>query len=114
MVNRPPKASANEPGQASDPRYEIVFEARSSARDTLSGLVATLKSLGERGGAAIGDAYALAAGSFLNRKEWLEDLNAERRVRRRAQARPPGRTPVSVPAISPTPEDTVATRKASV
>jgi hypothetical protein len=42
-----------------------------------------LKALAERGGSAAGDVYAVAAGAVLNRTERLEDLNAERRFRRR-------------------------------
>jgi hypothetical protein len=52
----------------------------------LSGLLAQLKSLGERSNAAIGGAYALAARSVLGRLERLEDLNAERRFRQRPRA----------------------------
>jgi len=42
--------------------------------------------IGERAGAALGDAYALAASSVLNELERFEDLNAERRFRQRSQA----------------------------
>jgi hypothetical protein len=47
-------------------------------------LFAELKSLAERGGAALGDAYTSAASSVLTRIELLEDRNAERRYRQRA------------------------------
>jgi hypothetical protein len=44
-------------------------------------LLAELKSLGERGGAALGDAYALAARAVSTEIERFEDLGAERRFR---------------------------------
>lgn len=47
-------------------------------------LFAELKSLAERGGAALGDAYTSAASAVLTRLERLEDQNAERRYRQRA------------------------------
>jgi len=47
---------------------------------------AALKSLGERGGAVFGEAYARAARSILGRLERLEDLNAERKYLHRSRA----------------------------
>jgi hypothetical protein len=51
-------------------------------------LFAELKSLAERSGAALGDAYTRAASSVLTRLEQLEDQNAERRSRQRAEPSP--------------------------
>jgi hypothetical protein len=105
MTNRPRKAAskscAPERALPSDPRYELVFETRSFAKRTLprrapervdpSNLFAELRSLGKRGGAVLGDVYAVAAGYFLDHWERLEDLNAERRLRQRSKASPAGR-----------------------
>lgn len=64
-----------------------VAVRKPDARVGLSRLISGLKSLSERSGEAVGETYARVAGSFLQRVEWLEDLNAERRARQRAQAR---------------------------
>jgi hypothetical protein len=58
-------------------------------------LLGELKVLGERGGAALGDAYARAASSVLNEVERLEDLNAERRYQQRSKARASSRAAVA-------------------
>jgi hypothetical protein len=79
MPNRPQKTFARRP------RYELVLESRAREQGALSSLLAELKSLGERSGSAIGNAYALAASTFLNGRERLEDLNAERRFRQRSK-----------------------------
>jgi len=82
---------------ASEPRYEIAFEVSPAPRQSSTvqsttlksgapGLFASLKALGERSGAAVGGAYALAARSVLRRIERLEDSNAERRLRQRSAA----------------------------
>jgi hypothetical protein len=97
-----------------DPRYEITFERRLAAKVALSSLLGALKSFGERGGSALGDAYARVAGSILNEKERLEDLNAERRARQRSQA---ARGPIaSAPAarLGSMFEETTSIRKANV
>ena len=88
--------------KASTAKYEVVFESKSvlptlstlvaglkrSATPSLSGLVGELKSLGERGGGALGDVYARAASTVLDRIERFEDRTAERRYRQRAKSRP--------------------------
>jgi hypothetical protein len=92
MTNRAAKAAAKNPGPGpSEPRYELVFERRFLTR-----VVAELKSLADRGGSALGDVYALAATSFLNRSERLEDLNAERKYRQRSSSN--ARASVRAPA----------------
>jgi hypothetical protein len=48
-------------------------------RFELARLSAGLKQLWQRSGEAIGDAYAVAATAFLERRERLTDLNAERK-----------------------------------
>jgi len=63
-----------------------VLVKRPPVRRRFPSLLAELKSLGERGGAVLGDAYALLSGSVLSRLEELEDAHAERRYRR-AEAR---------------------------
>jgi hypothetical protein len=75
---------------AFDPRYELVFERR-----FWNSVFAELKSLGERSGAALGDAYAVVATSLLERSERLEDLNAERKFRQREKSRPSLQSTVS-------------------
>jgi len=55
---------------------------------TLS-VLARLKSLAERSGSVLGQGYALAASTFLNGLERLDDLNAERKYRQRARPRRP-------------------------
>lgn len=70
-------------------RYEIVFEDRVSLKDAFSGVVSGLRTLSARSSSLLGDAYASAAGAFLERKERLQDLTAERRQRqRRARTQP--------------------------
>jgi hypothetical protein len=99
MANLPHETPAKRPGLSrslpADPRYEIVFQKKPSEPRAVSGLFAELKALGERGGSALGDAYALAASSLLNRLERLEDLNAERRFRQRPTAGPSRRRAAS-------------------
>lgn len=101
MAKRFQKASTKPRGLAqtlrTDPRSEVVFDKRA-----LTGLLAELKTLSERSGSVLGDAYARAASSLLNGRERLEDLNAERRFRRRSKARPPsaGARDKAVRAIS--------------
>jgi hypothetical protein len=89
-----PKTPERQP--SAEPRYELVFESnlvgkgprpRRPSGTTLSSVLRELKALRERGGAALGDAYALAAKSFLQRWESFEDRAAERRIRQRAQGR---------------------------
>jgi hypothetical protein len=82
-----------------DPRYEIVFERRGTGSAAVSKLAGGVVSIAQRMGAALGDAYALAARSVLHALERLEDSNAEQRVRRRSK-RPPGDAPLR-PAESP-------------
>jgi hypothetical protein len=107
MANRPQTASAKkrrlDQSRRTDPRSEITFDKRA-----LSSLLAELKSLSERGGSAIGRAYARAASSFLNGTERLEDLNAERRFRQRSQPKPSAgaRVPAAISS-----EATSSTRK---
>jgi hypothetical protein len=94
-VKRLQKASAKSPrlvrALPTDPRYELVFEEPAAEHSGLSTLLLELKSLSERGGAAIGNAYALAASSLLKGKERLEDQNAERRFRQRSESGRPAR-----------------------
>jgi hypothetical protein len=97
MANRPPKSAASKPHLV-DPRYEVVFEET----HVFANVVAELKSIGARSGSALGDAYALAAGAFLNGKERLEDLNAERRLRQRSRASKPSPAPVRADDLEPT------------
>jgi hypothetical protein len=99
MTNRSLKISAKQRGI--DPRYQITFELRPSAKVALSSLFGVLKSYGERGGSALGDAYARVAGSILNEKERLEDLNAERRLRQRSHAA----REAPVPSLASLPEE---------
>lgn len=54
---------------------------------SLPSLLAGLKALAERSGALVADSYARAAGSFLERLERVEDLNAERRFQQRSGSR---------------------------
>ena len=70
-----------------EPRREVGQRRRRPRRGAVGRWLAELKLLGARGGAALGDAYALAASSVLNELERLEDLNAERKFQQRAQAR---------------------------
>lgn len=60
----------------------------SSARsNTLTRWSAGVKSLWQRGGEAIGDAYAVVATAFLERREQLEDRNAERKFHHHTSSR---------------------------
>jgi hypothetical protein len=93
----------------SDPRYEITFERRPKV--ALAGLFSVLKSYGERGGSALGDAYARVAGSILNGTERLEDLNAERRLRQRSQGARSLASRAAVPSLAIVPEETPASAK---
>jgi hypothetical protein len=68
------------------PRQQVARRKKPSRRSALPGWLDGLKLIGERAGAALGDAYALAASSVLNELERFEDLNAERRFRQRSQA----------------------------
>jgi hypothetical protein len=91
VANPPRQTSAKKHGTVpADPRYELVFERR-----FWESVFAELKSLGERSSSALGDAYALAATSFLNRSERLEDLNAERKFHQRSKARASVHAPAS-------------------
>jgi hypothetical protein len=103
MTNRPLKTAAKQPGI--DPRYEITFEHRPSAKVALCRLFSVLKSYGERGGSALGDAYARVAGSILNETERLEDLNAERRLRQRSHAARGPASRASAPSPASLPEE---------
>jgi hypothetical protein len=78
-----------------EPRSEVGQRRRRPRRGVVARWLGELKLLGERGGAALGDAYALAASSVLNELERLEDLNAERRFRQRLQARAASRAAVA-------------------
>jgi hypothetical protein len=63
-----------------------MVELPRNAQAKRSVLLADLRSLAQRGGIAIGEAYARAASSFLTQLERVEDRRAERRFRQRAQA----------------------------
>lgn len=104
------------PVPAADPRYELVFEpnlaakgprprrrkARSSA--SFASVLRDLNGLRERGGAALGDAYARAAKSFLERWESFEDRAAERRHRQRSRRRRSSSAPAAAsPEKTPSP-----------
>ena len=67
-------------------RQTVARSKKPSRRGAVPGWLDGLKLIGERAGAALGDAYALAASSVLNELERFEDLNAERRFRQRSQA----------------------------
>ena len=93
--------TANRVHKQSGTKYELVFERdrripslssliaglKAPATPTVSGLLAELKAIREKGGGAIGDAYARAASSVLERVERFEDLNAERKHRQRKSGR---------------------------
>jgi hypothetical protein len=64
-------------------RFEIVHETSSP----WSVLYRNLSSLGEAAAQALGEIYAAAAQSVLERKEGLEDRLAEQKARRRIAAR---------------------------
>ncbi len=68
-------------------RYELVFEDSSSARGSRPSLLASLKALGQIGGASVGNAYAVLATTVLHGIERLEDLSAERRLKQRSHGR---------------------------
>jgi hypothetical protein len=109
-------ASEADPKPPPDPRYELVFEPellrneprqtsndrrqRPRPRGSFAGVLRELSELRERGGAALGDAYARAAKSFLDRWESFEDKAAERRYRQRAQ-RPQTKPSAAKPAPRP-------------
>jgi len=91
-VNLPKKTSEGKRVRVSRTRpkrvpsgHEILVEKKVATKGSLLGLLTELKSLSERGGAALGAAYAAAASTFLQEKERLEDLNAERRFRQHAR-----------------------------
>jgi hypothetical protein len=69
-----------------NPRYELVFEGQLSGRRRGANVIRELRTLGQRSRSTIGDVYAAAARVVLNGIERLEDLNAERRFKRRANA----------------------------
>jgi hypothetical protein len=114
-AKRPPKAPAKKqartPARPLEPRYELVFESKTVGKGALPALLARLESLGARGGSALGDAYARVASSLLVRKERLEDLNAERRFRRRAKAARAAGSPPQEQAVSQ--QAVASTRKVS-
>jgi hypothetical protein len=110
------------PQPPADPRYVLVFEpnlvtkgprprprrVRASASGTstrgplssasFSGVLRELNGLRERSGAVLGDAYARAAKSFLERWERFEDRAAERRQRQRSQRRRSSSAPAAASA----------------
>ncbi len=91
MTSRPPNSSerrALPQARPADARYEIVFPRRPPAASLISGVFSALKGAFSRGGEAVGDAYAAGARVVLERKEALEDLNAERRQGARRGAAP--------------------------
>jgi hypothetical protein len=98
----------------SSDRYEIVFDNSFSGGGAWASVFAALKSLGDRGGAAIGGAYVLAARAFLRGTERLEDLNAERRFRERANGTPAARARQSAqgttPGVSSGPQKSLPTK----
>jgi hypothetical protein len=100
-----------------DPRYEIVLETtalrrtrKASASGSGAALPAGVAAFARRVGVAIGEAYAVAASSVLRAAERLEDLNAERKFRKRSNrqsatapaARPPPPAPPETSIPSPT------------
>jgi hypothetical protein len=105
------------PGPAADPRYELVFEPNLFARGprprsrrsaassrpsvsnaSFSSVLRELNGLRQRGSAALGDVYARAAKSFLERWEGFEDRAAERRYRQRSQRRRSSSAPAAASA----------------
>lgn len=66
--------------------YEIVFPKKPPASSAIKALFGFLRDAWGRGGDTVGDAYAAGARVVLDRKEALEDLNAERRHRPAATA----------------------------
>lgn len=63
-----------------------VYDIAPDRRPAIVRLFVQLRSLARRGEAAIGEVYAVAAGSFLTRVEQLEDRRAERRFRQHSDA----------------------------
>ena len=88
----PPKPANRRPlpqARSAAVGYEIVFPKRPAAAGAVSALFGLLRGVWERGGETAGDAYAAGARVVLDRKEALEDLNAERRHRARAGSERP-------------------------
>ncbi|MFC3692326.1 hypothetical protein [Chenggangzhangella methanolivorans] len=81
---RPPAAGAAKrralpQGRAASQAFEIDFPKRPKGASAISALFGVFRDAWSRGGDAVGDAYASGARVVLDRKEALEDLNAERR-----------------------------------
>jgi len=82
MAKVPQKGAANGSVTRTGPGYQLEF-APSLLRDRpASRLFVRLEELRERGGSAVGDAYAVIAGHVLVGVEWLEDFAAARKSRR--------------------------------
>jgi hypothetical protein len=100
VPNSPQKTSVTQnETDRSDPPFELVFERR-----FLVSVFTGLKSLAERGGSALGDVYALAATSVLNRSERFEDLNAERKFHQRSRSNSSSSARAAVRAPAPDPQ----------
>ena len=81
MPNRTPKSTnlrRLKPAAVSNPRFEVVFERKVWPKPSFDGLFSRLKTLGERSGGAVEDAYARVAGSVLDWFERQQDADAER------------------------------------
>ena len=88
-ANRLLRAVPSEPAPQREPTTARTQPTGDQGRSSAGGLpsvLAELKSLSDRGGSAIGDAYAVAARGFLLGKERLEDERAQQRARQRSQA----------------------------
>ena len=84
MAKIPQKGAATAPVTRSGPGYELEIAPTLLRERPASSLVVQLEELRERGGSAIGDAYAVIAGHVLVGVEWLEDFAAARKERRLA------------------------------
>lgn len=90
LMPKPPAAirgrqSLSPRKRPSAPKFEIIYQ-RKTAVGSLLLFVGRLGSFVAAARDALGDAYALAAGSVLERAEALEDSLAERQQRRRRAA----------------------------
>lgn len=81
------------------PGYELELAPALFRKQPPSNLLLRLSAIQGRGGAALGDAYAFLAGHVLVGVEWLEDLTAERRLRRNSAPRAPRGTANLTPRI---------------
>ena len=87
MTNPSPNVAGAVPGSVpATPQGSTAVARRVAKKPVLSSIVSRLKSLGGRGGEAVGDQYARLAGWLLEGVERFEDASAERRYLRRLKA----------------------------